>query len=448
MTYIPHTDDERRAMLEAIGVSSVDDLFLDIPEHLRRVRWNLPEGASEFSVSQEVRALAAQNANLDEYACFLGGGAYDHFIPAVVRALVSRGEFATAYTPYQPEVSQGTLQAIFEYQSLICALTGMDVSNASMYDGASAFAEAGLLCRNVSRREMLLVAESAHPEYRQTLHTYLRGVGAPYLEVPYDRKRGVTDLEALRTALSSEVGGVLVQHPNFFGCLEPMEEIRALSRNAGALLAASVNPISLGVLKPPADYGADVVVGEGQPLGNPIAFGGPYLGFFAVKEALTRRIPGRLAGETHDLEGRRAYVLTLRAREQDIRREKATSNICTNQALNALAACIYLAALGKKGFREVALLNLQKAHYARDRFAEAGFSSRFEAPFFNEFVVEFPGSVSELNRHLLSKRILGGLPLERFDPQLQRCALIAVTENRTREEIDRYVDEARAFFNS
>jgi glycine dehydrogenase subunit 1 len=433
-------------MLDAIGVSSVDDLFLDIPENLRIARLNLPDGASEWNVSREMRDLAARNANLDDYACFLGAGAYDHFIPAVVRAITSRGEFSTPYTPYQPEVSQGTLQAIFEYQSLICALTGMDVSNASMYDGASGFAEAGLLCLNVGKRTELLVSESVHPEYRQTLRTYLRSAGTAYVETKYDRKTGVTDLDALRSRLSPNVAGVLVQHPNFFGCLEPMTEIGELARANGSLFVASVNPVSLGALNPPSSYGADVVVGEGQSLGNPIAFGGPYLGFFAVTDKLMRRIPGRLAGETHDLEGRRACLLTLRAREQDIRREKATSNICTNQALNALAACVHLSALGKSGFRDVAVLNARKAHYARDRFVEAGFPTRFAAPFFNEFAVEFPGSVVGLNRHLLAKRLIGGLPLGRFSPELERCALVAVTENRTRDEIDRYVEESRAFF--
>ena len=438
MSYIPHTDADRREMLSAIGVEAIDDLFNDIPQALRIARLNLPHGMSELEVARHLAALAEQNANLNEYACFLGAGAYDHFVPSVVRALTARGEFATAYTPYQPEVSQGSLQAIFEYQTMICELTGMPVSNASMYDGASALAESALLTTAASRtRGDILIAKSVHPDYRATVATYMQGHDESPQEIPYDDKTGAIRLDILESMLSDKTAGVLIQHPNLFGALEPMAEIGDLVKRAGASFVASVNPVSLGLLAPPSAYGADIVVGEGQPLGNAISFGGPYLGFFAVSEALTRKIPGRLIGETHDLEGRRANVMTLRAREQDIRREKATSNICTNQALNALAACIHLSAIGKEGFRKLAELNAQKAHYAAAQLASIhGFRTRFTAPFFNEFVVECPQDVGVLNRALRKQKILGGLELRRYYPELGHSALIAVTEMRTRAEID------------
>ncbi|GIX07092.1 MAG: glycine dehydrogenase [Candidatus Poribacteria bacterium] len=442
MSYVPHTEAERREMLQAIGVSSIEELFADIPAALRRTHWNLPQGLSELEVVRHLTALAEKNETLDRYVCFLGAGAYDHYIPAVVEALVSRGEFATAYTPYQPEVSQGTLQAIFEYQSLICELTGMPVANASMYDGASALAEAALLALNAARnREEILLLRSIHPEYRTTVRTYLTPRKTPIRTVPFEAKTGTVDLEALEAQLSDRTAAVLVQYPNFFGCLEPMAAIAERTKRAGALLVVCTNPIALGVLKPPGQYGADIVVGEGQPLGNPIAFGGPYLGFFAVTEALMRRMPGRVVGETRDRAGRRAFVMTLRAREQDIRREKATSNICTNQSLNALAACVYLAALGKEGLREVATLNLQKAHYAAERLgALPGFSLRFSAPFFNEFVLKCSVAPERLIEYALKHQVLAGLPLRRWEPELPEGLLLCVTERRTREEIDRLAE--------
>lgn len=428
-------------MLDAIGVDSIDDLFLDIPEELRIARLDLPDGLSEMDTLRHLRSFAGRNANLDDYVSFLGAGAYDHFIPAVVGAITSRGEFATAYTPYQPEVSQGTLQAIFEYQSLICALTDMDVSNASLYDGASATAEAALLALNVGRkRDEIVVARSVHPEYRATVRTYLTGASATCVEAPYDPATGVTDLAALRRLVSERTAGVVVQQPNFFGGLEPTAEIGDIARGAGAQYIANVNPISLALLKPPGAYGADVVVGEGQPLGAEVSYGGPYLGFFAVTEKLMRRTPGRLVGETRDVDGKRANVLTLRAREQDIRREKATSNICTNQSLNALAACVYMCAMGKEGIQEVAELCLRKAHYLRDRLCDLpGIEPLFSAPYFHEFAVRLPGDVAATMSALADRGFLGGVPLGRFDPGLSDCALLAVTERRTRDEMDRFV---------
>lgn len=428
-------------MLDAIGVDSIDDLFLDIPDELRIARLDLPDGLSEMDTLRHLRSFADQNANLDEYVSFLGAGAYDHFIPAVVGAITSRGEFATAYTPYQPEVSQGTLQAIFEYQSLICALTDMDVANASLYDGASATAEAALLALNAGKkRDEIVMVGGVHPEYRETVRTYLTGASAPCVDAPIDASTGTTDLDALRRLVSDRTAGVIVQHPNFYGALEPTAEIGEIAHASGALYIANVNPISLALLTPPGAYGADVVVGEGQPLGNDVAYGGPYLGFFAVTEKLMRRTPGRLVGETRDVDGKRANLLTLRAREQDIRREKATSNICTNQSLNALAACVYMCAMGKQGIQEVADLCLRKAHYLRDRLCELpGVEPAFSAPYFHEFALRMPGDMDATMTALAERGFLGGVPLGRFDASLSDCALLAVTERRTREEMDRFV---------
>ena len=446
MTYIPHTDADRREMLEAIGVESIEDLFRDIPPDLRIERLDLPDGLSELEVRRHLTTLAEKNANLDEYACFLGAGAYDHFVPSVVRALTSRGEFSTAYTPYQPEVSQGSLQAAFEYQTLICELTGMPVANASMYDGASALAEGVLLAEAAHRKaDEILIARTVHPEYRSTVKTYMRGRSKPPSEVPYDPDVGTTRLDVLEAMVSDRTAAVVVQQPNFFGAIEPVREIAEIAKRVGAYLVTAANPISRGLLTPPGEYGADVVVGEGQSLGNAISYGGPYLGFFAVTEALMRRMPGRVVGETVDVDGRRATVMTLRAREQDIRREKATSNICTNQALNALAACVYLCALGKKGLRQLAELNLQKAHYAQVQINDLeGFRARFPAPFFNEFVIECPLDVEEINRSLVPRRILGGLPLVDRYSELEDCSLVAVTEMRTKDEIDSFVEGLKA----
>lgn len=455
MNFIPNTELEQREMLKEIGVRSLEELLIDIPEELRKVRLNLEEGLSELELLKHLKRLSDKNGNLDDYISFLGAGAYDHFIPSLIKHLTSRGEFYTAYTPYQPEVSQGTLQAIYEYQTLICELTGMEVSNASMYDGASALAEAAFVAISQTRKNKIVISKAIHPEYRMVLKSYLRGMNTEIAEVEFNfgsanstnSNSGQTDIEKLRAVVDEDTAGVLMQNPNFFGCIEPMETVSKLAHSKGALLVASVNPISLGILKPPGEYDADIAVGEGQALGNPISFGGPYLGFFATKQKFIHKLPGRLVGMSQDSQGRRGFVLTLQGREQHIRREKATSNICTNQALNALAACIYLCAIGKNGIKEVAELNLHKSHYAYQKIGSIdGFDSQFEAPFFNEFLIKSPINPDQLNKALLEKQIIGGVPLKRFYPNmpnipnLKNCILFCVTEMRSKEEIDALVD--------
>lgn len=438
-SYIPLTDAERQKMLEVIGVQSSEELLAGIPKELRGEQLNLPSGLSEIELRHLLRDIAGKNETSQTYLSFLGAGAYDHFIPAAVSHLISRSEFYTAYTPYQPEASQGTLQVLFEYQSLICELTGMDVSNASMYEGASATAEAALVARNFTGREEVLVTESLHPEYRQVLRTYLHGV-APVKEVPFLSEEGTLDLNRLRKSVDAQTACVIVQNPNFFGCIEDLEKAAVIAHEKGALLVACVNPIALAVLKSPGECGADIAVGEGQPLGNALNAGGPYFGFFAVKEFLMRKIPGRIVGETVDRNGKRAFVLTLQAREQHIRREKASSNICTNQTLNAIAGCIYLALLGPKGLQEVANLNIQKSHYACEQLRKTGiFSPRFKGAFFNEFVLQSDAEIDSVYAEIQKKKILPGLRLKRWYPKLTHCLLVCVTETKLRSQIDRFV---------
>jgi glycine dehydrogenase subunit 1 len=443
--YIPATDAEREEMLRAIGVAAVEELFADIPPAVRLDRpLDLPAPLSDPELWAAVRALAEENLHADRAACFLGAGAYDHYIPSVVWHLAGRGEFLTAYTPYQAEIMQGELQATYEYQTMLCELTGMDVANASMYDGASATAEAAVMARDLTRRDQVVVSRAVHPEYRQVLRTYTEPLGMEVVEVPW--REGVTDPEAVEAALSERTAAVIIQHPNVFGCLEDGPALADLAHRRGALVVCAVaEPISLGVLKPPGAWGADVVAGEGQPLGAPLNFGGPYLGMLATRREFVRRMPGRLVGATVDAEGRRGFVLTLQTREQHIRREKATSNICTNEALLALAAAIYMAALGPQGLRAVAELNLHKAAYARQAVARVpGYRVAFSAPTFNEFVVRTPLPPEEVNRRLLPRGILGGLPLGRWYPELEDGWLVCVTEQRTRSEIDALVSALEA----
>ena len=441
--YIPNTGEQQQEMLEEIGVSCVNELFTDIPKNIRLNRdLDLPEPLSEMELIVHMRQLADKNVSADECACFLGAGAYDHYIPSVIQHLVRRQEFYTAYTPYQPEISQGTLQAIFEYQTMICRLTGMDVSNASMYDGATAVAEAAAMaCRSTGRTDVI-VSKTVHPQSREVLKTYSRFTGRQVVEWGY--KDGRLDLEELEKLLSENTAAVIVQNPNFFGLIEDLSDLADMVHQNRSLLIVSCNPISLALLKPPGDMGADIVVGEGQPLGNPLSFGGPYLGFMAAKEKFMRRMPGRIVGETRDKEGRRGYVLTIQTREQHIRREKATSNICSNQALNALAAAIYLSTLGKSGLKKVAALCCQKAFYTYDELLKTGaFSPVFTGPFFNEFAVRYQHrDIGQLNSKLLNHGIIGGYPLERDYPELEGVWLVAVTEKRTRKEIDNFVERA------
>ena len=439
MPFIPTTEKNRRDMLKTIGVSSFDELLKGIPEEVRfKGDLGLPPPMSEFEVEKLLKAIAGQNAHTGTHVCFLGGGAYDHFIPAAVGHVISRPEFYTSYTPYQPEVSQGNLQAIYEYQTMICELTGMDAANASMYDGASALAEAALLCQAQTGREEILISKSVHPFYRKVAATYCHRGGIVLKEV--DVRQGVTDVEALRSAAGPRTAGVLVQHPNFFGLLEPVHEIEAVVHGAGGLYVTSADPISLALLKPPGEFGADVATGEGQAIGNPLNFGGPYLGIFAIKQELIRRMPGRLAGVTQDNQGRRGFVLTLQTREQHIRREKATSSICTNQQLCALAATVYLALMGKNGLPKVAELCLQKAHYLAERLsAIPGFGLMFPGPFFKEFAIKTPVAPEKIIRAMLDEKIFAGIDLSRFDFGIGNGLLIAVTEKRTIEEMDRFV---------
>ncbi len=437
--YIPNTSEEREEMLKSMGLNSIDDLFSDIPEELKlNRRLNLEAPYSELEINKRLGALSGKNVNCDDAVCFLGAGAYDHYVPSAISHIVSRSEYYTAYTPYQPEISQGTLQTIFEYQSLICELTGMDVANASMYDNATAIAEAALMAAGAARKKRIVVSKAVHPEARRVLATYMDFNNIELVEVDY--KDGVTDLEKLEAAVDAKTAGVIIQSPNFFGCVEDGDAVKALTVANKANLIMSVDPISLGVLKTPGEIGADIVVGEAQGLGNFLSFGGPYLGFMAVTNKLMRKIPGRVVGETEDSEGKRAFVLTLQAREQHIRREKATSNICSNQGLNAVRATIYLSLLGKKGIKEVATQCLQKSHYAYEKLVAAGAKPVFNAPFFKEFAVELSGDVDAANAKLEEAGIIGGYNLGTDYADLKNSTLICVTEKRTKAEIDKLAD--------
>jgi glycine dehydrogenase subunit 1 len=436
MAYIPHTDEDRRSMLAAIGVERMEGLYDAIPANVRFPDLDLPGAVSEMEIVDELQALSEANLDTRHFACFLGAGAYNHFIPSAVDHILRRGEFYTAYTPYQPEISQGTLQAIYEYQSMICQLTGMEVSNASHYDGATALAEAVILALNHHRgeRHKVIVSPAVHPHSRQVVRTYTQGMG---VTVAGDESccNGPDDLAK---HLDADTAMVAVQYPDFFGHIVDFTKLAEATHAAGALLCVAVNPLTLGLLRPPSGFGADVVVGEGQPLGIPLSFGGPYLGIFTTRQQFVRKMAGRLVGETVDSRGQRGYVLTLTPREQHIRREKATSNICTNQGLMALAAAVYLSLMGKQGLRRAAELCYHKAHYAAGKLgALPGYKIWNEGPFFNEFVVACPKPVEEINHHLLDDHeILGGYDLGRDYAELKDHMLVAVTEMNTREEID------------
>jgi glycine dehydrogenase subunit 1 len=436
MAYIANTPDDIRVMLGAIGLDSLEQLFERIPAELRLNRpLQIPPALTELELTSQVQDRLAQNQGADQRVCFLGGGCYDHFIPAVVDHLASRGEFYTSYTPYQPEASQGTLQATFEYQTLITQLTGLDVSNASLYDGGSATAEAVLMALTITRRfGQVVVAESVHPEYRQVLATYLAQMEPKLVTVPAPGGQAAAD--AFTQALTDQTAAVVVQYPNVFGQLEDVRSIVASAQARGALAIVIVDPISLGLLNRPGDYGADIVVAEGQSLGNSLAFGGPYLGIMACREAYVRKMPGRIVGETTDRNGKRCWVLTLQTREQHIRREKATSNICTNQGLLALRASIYLAVMGPGGLRQAAELSTRKAHYAAERLAAVpGLSLAFPGPFFKEFVVRCQKDPKHVLAEVGRLGYHGGIDLGRWYPDLADCILVAVTEKRTKDEI-------------
>jgi glycine dehydrogenase subunit 1 len=438
MPFLYNTPDDQREMLAAIGASSIDELFQQIPSEMRlRRALDIPPALGELELFQHMTALAAENQHIGQKVCFLGGGAYDHFVPAAVDMLASRGEFYTSYTPYQAEVSQGNMQAMFEYQSLICQLTGMDVSNASLYDGGSAVIEGALLAMSVTRRPgKVVTAASVNPEYRQVIETYFHTIGAELVTVP--TPTGVASPQDIAAAIDNQTACVVIQHPNFLGCLEDVAALAKAAHDRGALLVQSFDPISLGLLKRPGDLGADVAVAEGQSLGTPLLYGGPYLGIIACREQFVRRLPGRIAGQTVDRQGRRCWVLTLQTREQHIRREKATSNVCTNQTLFALRAAIYLSLMGPQGMKEVASLCVRKADYTRKTLTTGGrLQNRFSAPTFKEFVIrDVRNGVPELLAAALEKGYLAGIPLGRWYPQLADCVLVTVTEKRTRAEIE------------
>jgi glycine dehydrogenase subunit 1 len=425
MGYVPHTDAERREMLAAIGVSGMEDLFPDIPAHVRFPKLALPPATSELDIAREMSELASRNFPIDPSHSFLGAGTYHHFRPATVDYVLSRGEFYTSYTQYQPEVSQGMLQALFEYQTMICRLTGMEVSNASHYDGATSLAEAVLLALNVAqgKRNKIILSPAVHPQYRAIVKTYLSGTHA--------------------ASVVGETAALVIQHPNFFGQFEAVEGLADAVHRAGALLIVVTDLIALGLFRSPGSFGADIVVAEGQPLGIPASFGGPHLGVFATRMAYVRRVSGHLVGETVDADGKRGYVLTLSTREQHIRRAKATSNICTNSAVCALGAAVYLATMGKSGLRQIAELCFHRSHYAAGEIARLkGFAVNPQAPaqaFFKEFVVRAPLPVSEINKHLRKHGIIGGYDLGRDYPHLAQHMLVAVTEMNPRESIDRLV---------
>lgn len=441
MRYTPHTLADQRQMLRAIGIGSIEELYDHIPKTLRsRAAINLPGGLTELAVHRRLAALASRNATASDWSFFLGGGIYNHFTPSAVDAVISRSEFATSYTPYQPEVSQGTLQALFEYQTLICQLTGMEIANAGVYDGASAAAEAVLMSRRiqpVSRRRVLM-SRALHPHYRAVIATYLRNLGDMQLEeISFDAS-GATNVAELTRRLDSHSMCVIVGYPNFFGVIEDLAPIQNACVETGTqLVTVTAEPLALALLKPPGTWGADIAVGEGQSLGVPMTLGGPGFGFFAARKKFVRSLPGRLAGETVDTEGRRGFVLTLATREQHIRREKATSNICTSQTLCTVAATVFMSLLGKNGLRRLAEVNVSRAHYARDRLmSQAQIDPCFSGAFFNEFVVRV-GDLAKVLQRCAAARIVPGVPLAQWYPELEDCLLVCVTEMNEREEIER-----------
>ncbi|MGI8316165.1 aminomethyl-transferring glycine dehydrogenase subunit GcvPA [Halobacillus mangrovi] len=439
--YLPMTDRDKKDMLKRIGVQSSEELFSDIPESIRfKGDLDIKEPRNEFQLTKELTELAAQNVNLKTHTSFLGAGVYDHYIPSIVDHVISRSEFYTAYTPYQPEISQGELQAIFEFQTMICELTGMDVANSSMYDGGTALAEAVNLSAGQTKKKKVLVSKAIHPESLAVIHAYVKGPGVEVIEI--DHKNGLTDLVQLEKELDDSTASVVMQYPNFFGQIEPLDQVRTLvDSQKKAMLITSSNPLALGYLTPPGEFGADIVVGDAQVFGIPAQFGGPHCGYFATTKKLMRKVPGRLVGQTVDEDGRRGFVLTLQAREQHIRRDKATSNICSNQALNALASSVAMSSLGKQGIKKMAWMNIQKATYMKKQLTANGFEVAFEGPFFNELVVTIGKDVTQLNSHLLQKGFIGGYDLGQTHDELKGHMLIAVTEIRTKDEIDQFVKE-------
>jgi glycine dehydrogenase subunit 1 len=434
--YLPATPEEERFILDRLGLKTADEVFKDIPDSIRvKKKLKLEQPKSELEVERLLSSLSERNLNARKTPLFLGAGIYDHYIPSTVRFALSRSEFYTAYTPYQPEISQGTLQVIFEYQTMICELTDMDISNASLYDGASAAAEAALLATESIRRDQIVVSQTVHPDTRRVLSTFLEHQGLELITIPM--KDGVTDLEAMKNAVSTKTAAILIQTPNFLGYLEEIEEAEKLIHKNKGLLILSVDPISLGLFRSPGEWGADIVVGEGQSLGNSMSFGGPSLGFIACTKSLMRKMPGRIVGQTKDVEGNRGFVSTLQTREQHIRREKATSNICSNQALNALAASVYLTTMGKQGLQEVAKQCYDKAHYAASVITETGkYRLAYNRPYFKEFPIISSIPNEQIQGTLLQKGIIGGYDLNKDYPELVNGILYCVTEKRTKQEID------------
>ncbi|WP_240378095.1 aminomethyl-transferring glycine dehydrogenase subunit GcvPA [Bacillus piscicola] len=440
--YLPMTQEDKKEMLELIGVKSTEELFADIPENIRfQQDMKLSPPLAETELLKELQQLSEQNAHIKTYPSFLGAGVYDHYIPSVVDHVIRRSEFYTAYTPYQAEISQGELQAIFEFQTMICELTDMDIANSSMYDGGTALAEAAVLAVSESRmkKKKILVSEGIHPETRAVLDTYTEAHGLEVKTVPL--KNGKTDVDILNDHIDEQTACVLIQYPNFFGSLEDLKEMEEVVHAKDALFVVSSNPLALGVLTPPGTFGADIVVGDVQPFGIPAQLGGPHCGYFAVTKKRMRKMPGRLVGQTQDADGNRGFVLTLQTREQHIRRDKATSNICSNQALNALAASVAMSALGKKGVREMAVQNVIKTNRFKEKCKQAGIAIVDEQPVFNEFVLDVKKPAAEINKELFHKGIIGGYDLARFDKERQGQMLVCVTELRTEQDLE---DFARA----
>ncbi|SDN41110.1 aminomethyl-transferring glycine dehydrogenase subunit GcvPA [Alkalicoccus daliensis] len=436
--YLPMTEQDQQEMLDTIGISQLEDLFDDVPEEVKfKGELDVKPALHETALIKEMQRLAGKNTNIKDYPSFLGAGVYEHYIPSVVNHMLLRSEFFTAYTPYQPEISQGELQGIFEFQTMICELTQMDLANSSMYDGPTALTEAAMMSCGQMKKKEILVSKTVHPEAIEVLKTNAVGQNLTVIEV--EDLNGQTDMKDLESKYSDNTACVIVQYPNFFGEIEDLASIEKIAHAEKGLMIVSSNPLSLGMLKAPGAFGADVVVGDAQPFGIPTQLGGPHCGYFAVNKKLMRKVPGRLVGQTVDENGERGFVLTLQAREQHIRRDKATSNICSNQALNALGASIAMSAIGKYGLKEMAYQNMQKAHYASRQLAAAGFKVVTQGSFFNEFVVEFDKEVKEINEKLFAEGVIGGLDLGRFYPGKEKQMLIAVTELRTKEEIDALV---------